>query len=273
MIVYPKAKINLGLNIVLKRPDGFHNIETVFYAVPITDILEVLPTEDNRVTFSSSGISIDSKPDDNLCVKAYELIDKDYKLPGVKIHLHKRIPIGAGLGGGSSDAVYTLKVLNELFELKLIESQLLDYAKKLGSDCAFFVSEKPVYAYNKGDEFESVDISLKGKYFALVYPDLHVSTPLAYSLITPSIPTQNVKKIIGKGIDFWKENLVNDFELPIAQKYPVIDEIKKSLYESGAKYAAMSGSGSSVFGIFDEEPKTVVNKFSHFKKFVGQLSD
>ncbi len=256
MIIYPNAKINLGLHVIEKRPDGFHTIESVFYPVGWQDMLEVLPdpSKENGVHFSASGIVIPGDAKDNLCVKAYELISKDYPMPAVKVHLHKLIPIGAGLGGGSSDAAFFIKALNELFELNLAWGELHHYAKQLGADCSFFITNRPVLAEGKGDQLESIAVSLRGMFVVIVYPGIHVNTAGAYAGIKPVKPTIALENLIVETpVEKWKNVLVNDFEKTVFEKYPAIKVLKEKMYECGAIYSAMSGSGSAVFGVFEKE--------------------
>jgi 4-diphosphocytidyl-2-C-methyl-D-erythritol kinase len=253
MICFPNAKINLGLNIIEKREDGFHNIETVFYPIPLTDALEMIENTNTSktITLTYSGIQIPGNAEDNLCVKAYKLISKDYPLPKIKVHLHKHIPIGAGLGGGSSDAAFFIKLLNEKFEVGLSWGEMHHYAKLLGSDCSFFISNKPSVASGKGDELESINLDLKDYYFVLVYPHLHINTAKAYSLVNPQKSTTAIEDIVlNSSIADWKNNLKNDFEKSVFNNYTAIEKIKMKLYNSGAIYSSMSGSGSSVFGLF-----------------------
>lgn len=257
MLFYPNAKINIGLNIVGKRPNGYHNLETVFYPIPLSDILEIVPDnkeENSTCSFSQSGISFDGNPEDNICVKAYKLLDRNFKLPAVKIHLHKQIPVGAGLGGGSSDAAFTLKALTKMFNLDLDENSLEHYASKLGADCAFFVRNEPRFATGIGDEFESCTVDLQGKVLVLVCPEIHSSTQEAYSGITVKA-SKNLKETITTDIAEWKRYIINDFEESIFPIYPQIQNIKDHLYQCGAEYASMSGSGSAVFGIFNSLSK------------------
>lgn len=249
MVTFPNIKINIGLNIVEKRQDGFHNIESVFYPVHFSDVLEILPAKETH--FSSTGIAIPGALKDNLCIKAYELLKKDFQLPPVQIHLHKVVPIGAGLGGGSSDAAFTLKTLNNLFELRIHPTQLETYAQKLGSDCAFFIDNKSKYCYHKGDEFKNLKLDLSPYVFVIIYPDIHISTPEAYAGIKPKKSDYNLMDIISLPITEWKNHIRNDFEETIFIKYPLLEQIKVDLYKKGALYASMSGSGSSLFGIFD----------------------
>lgn len=254
MIVFPNAKINIGLNVVEKRQDGFHNIESVFYPIfHFKDILEIVINKDNNeVLFSSSGITIPGKNNENLCIKAYQLLKTDFDIPSVKIHLHKVIPIGAGLGGGSSDAAFTLKLLNVLFELKLAEEELIRYAQKLGSDCAFFIKNKPVYAYNKGDDFIDYDLDLEGYKIEVIFPGIHVSTKEAYDGIQVRKSDADLRSQLHLPIEQWKNVVKNDFEKSIFLKYKSIEEFKMSLYNQGAVYASMTGSGSAIYGIFNK---------------------
>lgn len=252
MITFPNAKINLGLNITGRRPDGYHNLETVFYPVSWEDALEVtIPkAPEKKVSLHQSGLEISGALEDNLVVKAYFLLDNLFNLPPIDIHLYKHIPSGAGLGGGSSDAAFMLKLLNELFTLNLNEKQLEDYAATLGADCAFFIRNAPTYAEGIGNEFSPVTLSLKNYQIMIVKPDIFVSTREAFSQITPHYPEYSLREIITRPICEWKELMTNDFEKSVFPKHPLIGEIKQELYNQGAVYAAMSGSGSSVFGLF-----------------------
>ena len=254
MIVFPNCKINLGLNIPRKREDGFHDIETVFYPVQFTDALEVITNtqSDSPVEFTQTGLKVDSNTDDNLCIKVYRLLKKDFpQLPAVKIHLHKVIPMGAGLGGGSADAAFMLKLLNTKFNLNLSTPQLIQYSLQLGSDCPFFIMNKPCYATGRGEVLEELIINLSAYKIVLINPGIHINTGWAFSQITPTPSKRSVKEIIQQPIETWKAELVNDFETPVFSAHPEIKEIKEVLYEQGTVYAAMSGSGSTVFGIFN----------------------
>jgi len=256
MITYPNAKINIGLNVVEKRVDGYHNIETVFYPIGLCDVLSVETSETcSEYSFSSSGIKIDGDPVNNLIVKAFMLLKSEYEIPPVDITLVKQIPFGAGLGGGSSDAAFMLKSLNELFQLKASPKKLERLAAKLGADCPVFIRNKAVFATGIGNLFTPIKLSLKGKFLLLVKPDIHVATPEAYSLVIPEVPEISLMELIQKPINEWKETIKNDFEKSVFSKYPVIEKIKNQLYEIGAVYASMSGSGSSVYGIFDSVPE------------------
>lgn len=256
MVGFPNIKINIGLNIVAKRADGFHNIESIFYPIQIFDVIEVL--ESDELSFNASGIEIPGEPSNNLCLKAYKLLEKDFDIPKVQINLHKVIPIGAGLGGGSADAAFTLKLLNSKFDLKINNAKLIDYARCLGSDCAFFIENTPKYCFGKGDEFEPVALDLSAYRLVIVYPNLHISTPEAYSGVVPKPSNMALKELVKMPIGEWKGNIKNDFEDSLFIKYPVLESIKQALYEKGALYASMSGSGSTIYGIFpqDDCPKS-----------------
>lgn len=268
MLVFPNAKINIGLNIVEKRADGYHNIESCFYPVGWSDALEI--TLADEFSFRSDGIVIPGNSSDNLCTKAYQMIAADYALPAVKMHLLKSIPIGAGLGGGSADAAFAIKALNEQFDLKISFEKQLDYARRLGSDCAFFISNKPAYCFQKGDEFEDIDLNLKGKWIVLVNPGLHISTVEAYSGIVPKRSEHDLRNVLKEPIENWKYKVKNDFEATLFPKYPLLGEIKEALYQQGALYAAMSGSGSTLFGIFELE-KDLQKHFADYKVWQGPL--
>lgn len=263
MIVFPNCKINLGLHILRKRADGYHDLETVFYPVRFTDILELIPdrsTTDQPVNYSQSGLEIQGNPLDNLCVKAYQLLKKDYPaLPPVKMHLHKVIPTGAGLGGGSADAAFTLRLLNDYFKLGLTDEQLLQYALVLGSDCPFFILNKPAYATGRGELLEPVTTDLTGYTLVIVNPGIHVPTAKAFAGIRPAQPEKSLKEIIAQPVLSWADELVNDFEKPIFYQYPEIAAIKDELYRAGATYASMSGSGSTVYGLFAEGKPLILN--------------
>lgn len=249
MLVFPNGKINLGLNIISKRADGFHEIETCFFPVGLCDILEIKAIK-GKTEFISSGIEIPGAVSDNLCISAWKLIHAEYKIPPVRIYLHKRIPIGAGLGGGSSDAAFMLKALNSCFGLQLSEEKLLLYASELGSDCSFFISNKAAIAKGRGEILTPCPIDLNLYKVALVYPEIHISTSDAYSSVSPHEPENRLEGVLCTPPDSWRESLKNDFEEPIFNKYPEISNIKDKLYQLGAVYASMSGSGSTVFGIF-----------------------
>ena len=251
MLCFPNAKINLGLNVVSKRPDGYHNLETIFYPVDIKDALEVVPAAGEKGIFKQSGILLEGNPAENLVIKAYLLLKKEYNIPEIDIYLRKNIPLGAGMGGGSADAAFMLKLLNNVYELHLSDTQLEELAARLGADCPFFIRNEPVFATGIGNVFTPVELSLKEYFIVLVKPDIHVSTKEAYSLVQPKLPAFSLKEIIKNPPETWKEIMINDFEVSVFSQYPAIRDIKEKLYDLGAVYASMSGSGSSVYGIFN----------------------
>ena len=251
MISFANAKINLGLSITEKRLDGYHNIETIFYPIKIYDVLEF--NDAAQFSFESYGINIPNEGE-NLCTKAYNLLKNDHpSIKPVSIKLLKNIPIGAGLGGGSSDAAFVLKGLNELNLLNLSDEKLQFYASKLGADCAFFINNKPVFAEGIGTDFSDINLNLSKYFIVVIKPDIHISTAEAYENINPQIPTVDLKKAIQLPIQEWKYHITNDFEIGLFDKYPTIGQIKHEFYKYGAIYASMSGSGSSVYGIFEEK--------------------
>ncbi|WP_212004201.1 4-(cytidine 5'-diphospho)-2-C-methyl-D-erythritol kinase [Chitinophaga sp. HK235] len=249
MIVFPNCKINLGLYITGKRADGFHDLETVFYPLPVTDALEVIAP--GSLQFTSSGIPVPGDAADNLCLKAFHLLQQDYpQLQPVNIHLHKNIPIGAGLGGGSADAAFMLQLMNSKFQLGLQQEQLINYAAQLGSDCPFFIANRPCYATGRGEVLEPLSLDLSGYSFLLVHPGIHVNTGWAFRQITPQAPAHSLKEMIQLPVTEWHSVISNDFEAPVFAAHPVLAEIKATMYSQGAVYASMSGSGSAVVGIF-----------------------
>lgn len=260
MICFPNCKINLGLYVTEKRKDGFHNIETVFYPVTFCDAIEIVPNNKKTILINY-GIIVPNSSNDNLCMKAYHLLKRDNMISSVAIHLLKRIPIGSGLGGGSSDATHTLLLLNNFFSLSLSNEQLRKYAAQLGSDCSFFIENKPLFATGKGDCFEAVKINLTGLHIVIVVPNISVSTAEAYATIKAIKRTISINEIVRQPINKWKLQLTNDFEPIIFAKYPEIKSIKEQLYTMGALYASMSGSGSAVYGIFENN----VNIYGKFK--------
>jgi 4-diphosphocytidyl-2-C-methyl-D-erythritol kinase len=251
MLNFPNAKINLGLNITAKREDGYHDIESCFYPISLKDALEIIPSE--KLKFSSTGIPIPGNSEDNLVLKAYHLIQADYDIPAVEMILHKNIPMGAGMGGGSADGAFMLNLLNDNFKLNLSNETLEEYALKLGSDCPFFIENKPKLVTGRGEIFESTSVDLSGYYLALVYPDIHISTGEAYRGVKPQESKILVKEALENyPIEEWKGILKNDFEEGIFEKYPKLQEIKSRFYDAGAIYASMTGSGSTIFGIFSQ---------------------
>jgi 4-diphosphocytidyl-2-C-methyl-D-erythritol kinase len=261
MVLFPNAKINLGLNILSKRADGYHDLETVFYPVGLKDGLEFIENTKNKIVFSGSGLLLDIDPEENIVTKACRLLAAGHSLPGLDIHLHKVIPFGAGLGGGSSDAAFILKGLNDFFELGLTIHQLKTYAIKLGADCPFFLENKPAFASGIGEKLQTIDFSLNGYYLVLVKPPLGVGTREAYAGIKPSIPKFPLLESIQQPPEEWQQCIVNDFETSVFQLYPEIYELKSKLLNFGAVYASMSGSGSSVFGLFKSEPRITKEDF------------
>ncbi|SFP98345.1 4-(cytidine 5'-diphospho)-2-C-methyl-D-erythritol kinase [Parafilimonas terrae] len=273
MIVFPNCKINIGLSIIGKRSDGYHNLETVFYPLPFYDVLEVIhhSGQHEDYTLTTSGIEIEGAAENNLCVKAYRLLKHDFpQLPSVKIHLHKAIPSGAGLGGGSADGAFMLMLLNDKFKLHLTEEKLLQYALMLGSDCPFFIINKPSFAQQRGEVMQPVQLDLSGYHLMLINPLIHVNTGWAFSQVDYS-GSNNIKSIIEQPVETWQGKLENAFEQPVFEKYPEIKIIKNVLLKNGALFASMSGSGSSVYGIFSNPADIDLNVFpSHY--FVQQLA-
>lgn len=251
MVVFPNAKINLGLNIVSKRPDGYHNLETVFYPIPLCDCLELVPA--TRVQFSSSGINIDCDPENNLCIKAIRSLQRVCpSVPSVHIHLHKSIPFGAGLGGGSADAAFVITATNRLFNLGLSDELMAKAAASVGSDCTFFIYNKPMFATGTGHELSRSACNLDGYYFVLAKPTVSVNTAQAYRGIVPRQPLECPNETVLRPVKEWKDLLINDFEETVFAQFPQIKLLKDKMYQAGALYSAMSGSGSSVFGIFSQ---------------------
>ena len=269
MIVFPCAKINLGLNIVSKREDGYHNLETVFYPIPLYDVLEIKYMDekfpsDTACDLKVTGNVVDCDEQKNLVVKAYHILAADYQLQRIHTHLYKHIPSQAGLGGGSSDAAFMIRLLDERFRLNIGNPEMERYAARLGADCAFFIEAEPAYAEGIGDVLmpaDGPDGNLQGYYLCVVKPDVAVSTKEAYSAITPKKPAKSCRDIVRQPIETWKEELVNDFEEPIFKMHPELEAIKQKLYDQGAVYASMSGSGSALYGIFKEEPKGIEEQF------------
>jgi 4-diphosphocytidyl-2-C-methyl-D-erythritol kinase len=274
MIQFPNCKINVGLSILEKRKDGFHALETVFYPVALNDILEITTTINGQqnalVQFESSGNPIPGDVSSNLCIKAYHLLKADFpQLTPVTIHLHKKIPIGAGLGGGSSDGAAALSILNDLFQLQLSTTQLIQYAAQLGSDCPFFILNEACHATGRGEVMQPMPINLSNFTMALIHPNIPISTGWAFQQITPAIKEKTIASIIKQPIATWKNELINDFEKPVFEAHPSLALIKHNLYEQGAIYASLSGSGSSLFGLF---PKgTTLQSSSAFDKLKMDL--
>lgn len=251
MVTFPNCKINLGLHILQKRKDGYHDIQTVFFPVPVYDILEIISFPGGKTQFYNTGIFTGSL-ENNLCLRAFQLIKKDFpELPGIKMHLHKVIPIGAGLGGGSADGAFTLSLLNKKYNLNISAKRINEYALQLGSDCPFFLSNKPSLATGRGEILEPIQLSLSGYKMLLVNPNIHLNTKKIFEKVIPAHPAKEIKDIIQQPLSTWKEELANDFEKVVFPEYPQIAQIKESLYQHGALYAAMTGTGSTVLGIFN----------------------
>lgn len=252
MVSFPPCKINLGLSITGKRQDGYHDIVTCFYPVPWCDVLEIIPAD--HLTFTASGISIPGAAADNLCMRAYELLKKDFPLPPVAIHLLKILPIGAGLGGGSADGAYALRSLDQLFGLSIPVDRMKRYAAALGSDCPFFLENGPMIGTGRGEMLTPASVSLKGKYLVIVHPEVQISTAQAYAEVTPQPPAEDLRQILETlPVPEWKNRVKNDFERVLFPKFPIIEALHQKLYALGAAYASMSGSGSAVYGIFERE--------------------
>lgn len=252
MIFFPNAKINIGLNVVSKRQDGYHNLETIFYPVSLSDALEIVPAK--SLDFTATGIKIDGNPSDNLVLKAYHLIRTDFDIPPVKIHLDKKIPFGAGLGGGSSDAANTLLGLDKLFNLQLSDRALHSYAAKIGADCPFFIKNEATYASGIGDQFEPVNLDLSDYKMVIAKPNLSVNTIEAYRSIIPQKSDFDLRQITSVKVEEWRNIIKNDFEESVFSIFPEIENLKNAFYDLGALYASMSGSGSAVYAIFRHLP-------------------
>lgn len=264
MVFFPNCKINLGLRILRKRMDGYHDLETVFYPLPLKDVLEIIHSESFR--FTASGLTIPGDSTGNLCVKAYNLLKKDFgELPPVDIYLYKNIPPGAGLGGGSADGAGMLRLLDASFHLQLSREKLLEYASKLGSDCPFFILNQPCLGSGRGEELQPLELDLSGYSFVLVHPDIHIHTAWAFSQVQPGQPVRPLKEIIQQPISTWTAELVNDFEEPVLRQYPELLPVKERLYSQGALYASLTGSGSSFFGIFEKGKIPSLGFEQHFQ--------
>ncbi len=277
MLTFPIAKINLGLNVVERRQDGYHNLQTVFYPVQIKDALEVQKMDDAFPSDVDCDLKVTNKVIEgdeqrNLVIRAYNLLKKDFPtLPRMHAHLWKGIPTQAGMGGGSSDCAYMIKMVNELAGLRLSNEQMIKYAAQLGADCAFFIKSSPCYAEGIGEKMQPIMLDLSGWYIAVIRPEIPVSTKEAFSLIKPHYPEINCRETVMKPVEQWKGELLNDFEESVFSLYPAIGEIKKELYSIGASYAAMSGSGSALFGLFKKEPLHLKEKFPNMFSYCGRL--
>jgi 4-diphosphocytidyl-2-C-methyl-D-erythritol kinase len=277
MIIFPIAKINLGLNVVERRPDGYHNLQTVFYPVPLKDAIEVMPMDegfpsDVDCDLKVTNISIDGDEQRNLVVRAYQMLKQDFPaLPRVHVHLWKGIPTQAGMGGGSSDCGFMISLINRMFDLGLSEEQMIQYAAKLGADCAFFILSRPCYAEGIGERLEPIALDLSGWYIGVVRPDIPVPTKEAFSRIHPHFPAKNCREVVMQPLETWRKDLVNDFEESVFALHPEIGDIKNRLYDMGATYAAMSGSGSALYGLFKEKPEHLAQAFNEIFSFCGEL--
>ena len=277
MITFPIAKINLGLNVVEKRPDGYHNLQTVFYPVPIMDALEIVPMSegfpsDVDCDLKVTNINIEGDEQRNLVVRAYQLLKADFPdMPRVHAHLWKGIPIQAGMGGGSSDCAYMIRLLNETFELGLTNEQMEQYAARLGADCAFFIQSSPCYAEGIGEILQPIALDLSGWHIGVVRPDIPVPTKEAFSRIQPHYPALNCREAVMQPVETWRNNLTNDFEKSVFALHPEIGNVKEQLYNMGATYAAMTGSGSALFGLFKEHPDGLGQAFPNMFTFSGAL--
>ena len=277
MITFPVAKINLGLNVVEKRADGYHNLQTVFYPVPIMDALEIVPMSDGFPSdvdcdLKVTNITIEGDEQRNLVVRAYQLLKADYpELPRVHAHLWKGIPTQAGMGGGSSDCGYMIRLLNETFDMGLTSEQMQQYAARLGADCAFFIESRACYAEGIGERLQPIDLDLSGWHIGVVRPDIPVPTKEAFSRIHPHYPALNCRDVVMQPVETWRDRLTNDFEESVFVLHPEIGNVKEQLYKMGATYAAMSGSGSALFGLFKEEPDGLRQAFPDMFTFSGVL--
>lgn len=273
MLVFPNCKINLGLCVVERRPDGMHNLETVFYSIPLRDTLEVLPLEHSNAPYSfrQIGRRIDGSAEDNLIVRVYLSLKEEFELPPVDILLDKKIPMGAGLGGGSSDAAYMMRVLNEMFRLGLSAEDMERRVSAFGADCAYFIQEKPSFATGVGDVLTPLNLSLKGWHIVLVKPEESVATKEAYAHVVPQRPTHDLRAALSLPVEAWKGKVVNDFERSVFVSHPRIAAIKETLYDMGAAYASMSGSGSTVFGLFKNEQPSLQEVFADCFTFQSLL--
>lgn len=270
MVSFPNAKINIGLNVVEKRQDGFHNIETVFYPVELCDVIEFIENP-NETIFNNTGIKVEGNNENNLIIKACNLLRNKYPIPHLSLHLHKIIPMGAGLGGGSSDAAFTIKSLTNYFKIGLTNEEQEELASRLGSDCAFFIRNRPIFAYEKGNKFKDIELSLIQYNVVIVYPHIHVSTQEAYSSVKPAQPDKSLLEAIKLPIGMWKDHIKNDFETGVFKKHPLLKEIKDELYSKGAVYASMTGSGSAIYGFFESDPEISSLK-KNFFVWTGKLN-
>ncbi len=262
MVIFPNAKINIGLNILQKRVDGYHDIETLFYPIGMKDALEYVENGGNEVHFACSGLNLDIEPELNIVIKAYRILQDECTLPGLDIHLHKVIPSGAGLGGGSADAAFFMKSMNDYLELNISKERLKFLAGRLGADCSFFMENKPAFATGTGDQLSLADISLKGYFLLIIKPPFGVDTKTAYARVVPEPFPYNFKEILCGEMNGWKGKIKNDFEPTLFIRFPELALLKNKLANMEPEYLSMSGSGSSVYAIFDRDPVVDQNDFS-----------
>ena len=270
MLSFPNCKINLGLYVTRRRDDGYHDIETVFYPLSLHDVLEIVPSAHTHLHISGLGVA--GIEQDNLVFKAYQLLHNSFpgKIPPLDIYLHKTIPMGAGLGGGSADGAYMLRMLNDHYNLGLTSEQLISLALQLGSDCPFFIKNTPQFATGRGEVMKDVILSLVAYSIQLICPHVHVSTAKAFGMISPRPAAFDLRILGNLSVTEWKDHITNDFEAPVFVQYPVIDAIKQQLYEQGALYAAMSGSGSAIFGIFPKGHRAQIKADVPFESFYSE---
>lgn len=274
MVVFPNAKINIGLNILARRSDGYHTLSSIMVPIGWQDILEITPSKSGATTLNTSGIYVDCPAESNLVMKAYNALNARRELPPVDIYLRKNIPNGAGLGGGSADASFTLTTLNQMFNLEFSNDELAKIASDIGADCPFFIFNKPMHAEGIGTELTEIEIpQLKGTSIVVIKPDIHISTAEAYAGVTPYIPENKLDELIKLPISSWRNNIVNDFEKSLGYKFPEITKIKEKLYDQGAIYSSLSGSGSAVYGIFDNDKMAEMAKINlcNYTTFVCRL--
>ena len=273
MLVFPGCKINFGLNITQKLPNGYHTIESIFFPISLSDILEIAVASGVKNTqFTYSGLAIPGDQSNNIIKKAYDILCHKYDLPPISAHLHKIVPMGAGLGGGSADASAMLHMLNKLFDLSISKTDLINLAKTLGADCPFFIENKPAFVTGTGEQIETIDPGLSGKNLVLIYPNIHIDTSKAFKSITPKEPDETIVSIVQNyPIDRWKEHLRNDFETYVFKTHPEIAQIKEKLYAMGAIYVSLSGSGSSVYGIFEKHISGLPSEFHNYFTYTCSL--
>ncbi len=271
MILFPNCKINIGLSVAAKRPDGYHDIESVLFPVPFCDVLEIVPAKRDKFALNLTGIEVTTGIEENICFRAWKLLEEEFGIDPVDIYLHKVIPAGAGLGGGSADGAFTLKLLNEMFGIKLDNRGLKQMASRLGSDCPFFIENKALMVFDRGDQFMPVELNLHGFYVVLVKPGFNIATSTAYSLVRPSQKENPLEDLLKRNIEDWKDHIINDFEEVLFRKYPVLMKMKEHLYRSGAIYASITGSGSALYGLFRKPPQDLDNVLSENIIWKGQV--